>query len=104
MSCMRTIPAPMALVAAAMTFPMHPAHAESKATTESTMTITGVTEPAETLREGRFRFLDLDGDGFLTREEIDDDNGVLLSQFESLDWDDDGRLSEAEYVRIGRPQ
>ena len=66
--------------------------------------IAGKTLPAETLREGRFRILDLNGDNYLTTDEIGDSNPVLKSQFSSLDWNNDGKLSEPEYVLNGRPK
>ena len=70
----------------------------------ATTPIAGQTLPSETLREGRFRILDLNGDNYLTPDEIGDSNPVLRSQFDSLDWNNDGRLSEPEYVLNGRPK
>lgn len=78
--------------------------AQSASEGQSIMSIAGETLPAETLRESRFRFLDLDGDGFVKLDEIDPEDSVLRSQFDSLDWNNDGRLSEAEFVLNGRPQ
>ena len=78
--------------------------AQSNTDDRAAMPIAGQTLPAETIRESRFRFLDLDGDQYLTLEEIDSGNPVLRSQFDSLDWDNDGRLSKSEYVLNGRPK
>ena len=77
--------------------------AQSDTDDRAAMPIVGQTLPAETIRESRFRFLDLDGDQYLTLREIDSGNAVLRSQFDSLDWDNDGRLSKSEYVLNGRP-
>jgi len=55
--------------------------------------------PMETVRASRFKFLDLDGDGCLTRSEIPDDDPVLRSQFQTLDTDRNGCVSLDEYVR-----
>lgn len=54
--------------------------------------------PALKIRETRFRFLDIDGDGFISRREVPDDDAQLSSQFASLDADGDGRLSRTEFV------
>jgi len=71
---------------------------------DAEMTLSGETLPMESVRDARFRFIDLDGDGYITRQEIGEDDGVLRSQFTSLDTDGDERLSEAEYVLFGRSQ
>jgi len=57
--------------------------------------------PMESMRLARFRFLDLDGDGYLSRDEIPDADEVLRSQFSTLDRDGDGRLSAGEYGLYG---
>lgn len=64
----------------------------------------GTAPPMEKLREGRFGFLDTNGDGYLTRDEIDADDEVLRSQFGSLDANGDGRLSPDEYTGVARRQ
>lgn len=73
-------------------------------TADPEMAITGQTLPMESVRDARFRFLDRDGNGYLTRDEIGEDDPVLRSQFSSLDADDDERLSNAEYALVSRPQ
>ena len=90
-----------AAAALAVAIPLQ-VQAQSDTDTQSAMPLAGVTLPAETLRESRFRFLDLNGDEYLTREEIDEDDPVLSSQFRSLDRNNDGRLSKVEYVSIGK--
>lgn len=64
--------------------------------------VTGVTNASEAIRESRFELLDLNGDGYLTRDELPQSEGVLASMYSSLDEDGDGRLSEAEYVLNGK--
>lgn len=80
-----------------------PSLAQSNTDERGATPIAGQTLPAETLRESRFRFLDLNGDQHLTLKEIDSGDAVLRSQFDSLDWNNDGKLSESEYVLNGRP-
>lgn len=58
--------------------------------------------PTLKIRETRFRFLDTDGDGFISHREVPDDDAQLRSQFGSLDADSDGRLSRAEFVASHR--
>ena len=81
-----------------------PLHAQSTTDNRGAAPLAGQTLPAETLRESRFRFLDLNGDQHITLNEIDTGNSVLRSQFDSLDWNHDGRLSKSEYVTNGRPE
>lgn len=57
--------------------------------------------PMESVRLARFRFLDLDGDGYLSRNEVPAADEVLRSQFSTLDRDGDGRLSAGEYGLYG---
>ena len=66
------------------------------------MDIVRAEAPTLKIRETRFGFLDVDHDGFLVGEEVPEDDAQLRSQFASLDADDDGRLSRAEYVRSHR--
>lgn len=66
--------------------------------------ITRGVEPMESVRDARFRFLDLDGNGFIAPREVDSDQAVLRSQFDSLDADGDGRLSEDEFVKFTNPR
>lgn len=59
--------------------------------------------PMDAVRAGRFHFLDLNGDGLLTPEEVPSDDIVLRSQFSTLDRNDDGRLTVEEYAVYGKP-
>lgn len=81
-----------------------PVHSQSDTDAQFSMPLAGATHPVETLRESRFQILDLDGNRFLTRDEIDKGESILRSQFDSLDWNNDGRLSEPEFVLIGAPR
>lgn len=54
--------------------------------------------PMLSVRATRFKFLDTDGNGYITGDEVKPDNGELRSQFDSLDADGDKRLSQTEYV------
>lgn len=92
--------------ATSMTLCMLVASASPQTKTEKSAPtpLAGQTLPSETLREGRFRILDLNGDHYLTIGEIGEKNPVLRSQFDSLDWNNDGKLSEPEYVLNGRPK
>lgn len=63
--------------------------------------ISGQTNASEVMRESRFAFMDLNKDGYVSRDEVPQQYRVLESMFSSLDEDDDGRLSEAEYVMNG---
>ena len=101
MLCRRLITSTAAATALVVGIPLQ---AQTDAENQSAMPLAGTTLPAETLRESRFRILDLDGDNFITREEVHADDAVLTSQFRSLDRNDDGRLSEAEYVLFGVPE
>ncbi len=56
--------------------------------------------PMNTVRASAFTILDINGDGYLTRDEVEDP--VTRSQFPSLDRNHDGRLDRAEYS--GMPQ
>lgn len=66
------------------------------------MPITGVTNAPEVIRETRFRFLDLNAEGYISRDEIPEDDLSLKSMYPSLDEDDNGLLSEPEYVLNGK--
>ena len=68
------------------------------------MAITGVTNASEVIRESRFEFFDLNGDGYLTREEIPENERILMSMYTSLDENGDGKLSEPEYVLNGKAE
>lgn len=63
--------------------------------------ITGVTNASEVIRESRFKILDSNGDGYLTRDEVPQSDRTLKSMYTSLDENGDGRLSEPEYVLNG---
>jgi hypothetical protein len=94
-----------AIIAATLAFAFATTtRAQSAGEDKSSLAIAGETLPAESIRESRFPILDVDGDGYIRREEVRNDDPVLKSQFDSLDWDNDGKLSEAEYVLNGRPQ
>ena len=54
--------------------------------------------PMLNVRSKRFGFIDLNDDGYITRDEVTENHDELDSQFNSLDADSDGKLSEAEYV------
>jgi hypothetical protein len=56
--------------------------------------------PEQTMRASAFTVMDIDGDGYLTLDEIHDP--VLRSQFQTLDKNHDGRLDRSEYSGIGR--
>lgn len=77
---------------------------QTKAGDRAIAPIAGQTLPSESLREARFRILDLNGDRYITADEIDKRSSILRSQFDSLDWNHDGKLSEPEYVLNGRPK
>ena len=64
--------------------------------------ITGVTNASEAIRETRFRFLDLNADGYLSRDEVPERDLSLKSMYSSLDENNDERLSEAEFVLNGQ--
>ncbi len=53
--------------------------------------------PMLNARSKKFRFVDLNDDGYISRDEIGDDD-QLRSQFGSLNTNNDGKLSEDEYV------
>jgi hypothetical protein len=69
---------------------------------EAGMSLPEVAAPSAKVRDTRFRFLDLDDDGYIARDEVPADDAVLRSQFSALDRDDDGRLSPEEYIGPGR--
>ena len=66
------------------------------------MSITGPTNASEAIRQSRFRFLDRNSDGYISRDEVPESDPTLVSMYDSLDENDDGRLSEPEYVLNGR--
>ncbi|NIR29096.1 MAG: EF-hand domain-containing protein [Gammaproteobacteria bacterium] len=70
--------------------------AQSDAGTEPTPDV----RPMATVRASAFGLLDTNGDGYLTRDEIEDP--VTRSQFGSLDGNHDGRLDRAEYSGIAQ--
>ena len=49
-------------------------------------------------RSTRFHLMDLNEDGYIVRDEINQSDPELLSQFASLDANNDGKLSADEYV------
>lgn len=59
--------------------------------------------PMDAVRAGRFHFMDVNGDGFLTLNEIPADDVVARSQFGTLDRNDDGRLTLEEFAVYGKP-
>ena len=91
-----------ALAFAAVAVISSPVRADSDASSEADITRSVL--PVESIRDTRFRFLDLDGDGFLSGDEIGEDDSVLRSQFDSLDADRDGRLSKDEYALFSDPR
>lgn len=68
---------------------------------DTTGALSGDTLPVETIRSSKFRYLDLNDDGYVSPEEASDD-AILRSQYRSLDENNDGRLSEAEYTLFGK--
>lgn len=85
----------------AATFIIVPVHVVN-GTPEADVPLTGVTNASEAIRETRFKFLDLDGDGYLSHDEVPEDDLSLRSMYSSLDENDDGLLSEPEYVLNGK--
>ena len=66
------------------------------------MSITGATQASEAIRESLFRFLDLNDDDYLDRDEVPDSELTLKSMCSCLDENDDGRLSEPDCVLDAR--
>jgi hypothetical protein len=62
------------------------------------ITLPGASPPIAKIRDSRFTFLDIDADGYISRDEIPEDDLVLRSQFPALDRNHDGRLDLDEYV------
>lgn len=52
----------------------------------------------ETIRLARFKILDINGDGYLSPDEVPEHDSTLRSQFRVLDNNRDGRLSVNEYA------
>jgi hypothetical protein len=52
----------------------------------------------ETIRLTRFKILDINGDGYLSPDEVPKHDSTLRSQFRVLDDNRDGRLSANEYA------
>jgi hypothetical protein len=59
--------------------------------------------PAPTEKEAMFRYLDIDGDGFVSKAEAAGYEAVTLG-FDRADRNRDGKLSFAEYDSIGKPR
>ncbi len=59
--------------------------------------------PMDAVRAGRFHFMDVNGDGFITLDEIPADDVVTRSQFSTLDRNNDGRLTLEEFAVYGKP-
>lgn len=72
-----------------------PAAAQSTDADRPTLTQRSIA-PTLSQRETRFRFID--GDAFISRDEVAEDASILRSQFPSLDANGDGKLSTQEYV------
>lgn len=76
------------------------ATAASAQTTQSDaeMDLTPEVRPMNSVRASAFVVLDINGDGYLTRDEAQD--LITRSQFSALDRNRDGRLDKAEYSGI----
>jgi len=59
--------------------------------------------PPATEKEAMFRYLDYDGDGFVSKAEAAGNDFATLG-FDRADRNRDGKLSFAEYDSIGKPQ
>jgi hypothetical protein len=59
--------------------------------------------PPATEKEGMFRYLDFDGDGFVSKAEAAGNEFATLG-FDRADRNRDGKLSFAEYDSIGKPR
>jgi EF-hand domain pair/EF hand len=59
--------------------------------------------PPATEKEAMFRYLDFDGDGFVSKAEAAGNEFATLG-FDRADRNRDGKLSFAEYDSIGKPQ
>jgi hypothetical protein len=94
---------PLALLAAAMAVPLALVAAQPAAAADGAgPSLHELNAPMANVRAARFHLLDLNGDGYMSRDEIPAGDAVLRSQFPSLDRNHDGRLDLAEYVGPGR--
>ena len=59
--------------------------------------------PDASEKEAMFRYLDIDGDGFVSKAEAAGNEKATLG-FDRADRDRDGKLSYAEYDSIGKPR
>jgi EF hand domain-containing protein len=59
--------------------------------------------PDASEKEAMFRYLDIDGDGFVSKAEAAGNEAATLG-FDRADRDRDGKLSFAEYDSIGKPR
>lgn len=88
----RTIPLLIAAAGFALT-----AHAQSTGTASDTKASAGGTAGGVSRDlQKEFKDLDRDGDGFLSRAEVEQ-NGKLKSKFETADKNGDGKLDQSEF-------